>query len=225
MLLAPGTFRIESQLCITTDGVVLRGSGPSETGTTTLIAAGDSRRTLIQVGTHSKAQALEESLRTITDAYVPVGSLSLTLDSTDGYAVGDRVMVHRPSTTEWLKVFSDARPPRLPDGNRMNRQAGSRDLVWDRTIIAIDGQRIIMDAPITTAIESQYGGGTVFQYQWPQRISQVGVENLRCVSEFDAQNPKDENHSWICVAMDAVEHGWVCHLTRPALRLFRRTPG
>ena len=49
VLLAPGRFRIEGTLRLNASGVVLRGSGPEETGTV-LIAAGNSRRTLIEIG-------------------------------------------------------------------------------------------------------------------------------------------------------------------------------
>ena len=90
---------------------------------------------------------------------------------------------------------------------------GTRDLVWDRVIKSIDGNQITVDAPITTAMESAFGGGYVETYSWPGRISQVGVENLRLESVFDAGNPKDENHSWMAITMENAENAWVRQVT------------
>ena len=90
---------------------------------------------------------------------------------------------------------------------------GSRDLIWDRVIKSVDGNRIEIYAPITTAIESQFGGGQVQRYSWPGRISHIGVENLRCESSFDPGNPKDEAHSWTAVTMENVENAWVRQVT------------
>ena len=47
---------------------------------------------------------------------------------------------------------------------------------------AIDGNTITLDAPITTAIEKRFGGATVAPYDWPGRIENVGVEDLRMES-------------------------------------------
>jgi len=55
----------------------------------------------------------------------------------------------------------------------------------DRVITAVAGNRITIDAPITYAIETRWGGGGIWRYEDPGRIERVGVENLRGVSEFD----------------------------------------
>jgi hypothetical protein len=70
-----------------------------------------------------------------------------------------------------------------------------------------------VDAPLTTAIETNFGGGTVGVYSWPGRISNVGVENLRLESAFDAANPKDENHSWFAITMENAADAWVRQVT------------
>src|SRR5207253_1627126 len=49
VLLLPGRFVINGRLRLGVSGVVLRGSGDGENGTV-LIAAGTSRRTLIEIG-------------------------------------------------------------------------------------------------------------------------------------------------------------------------------
>lgn len=205
VLLQPGTFNVQGQLRIQADGVVLRGSGPQKT---TLIATGPSRRTLIQIEGRTKACEIADSRRQVTNDYVPIGAQSVTVTSTKGYTVGDRIMIIRPSTQAWLSVFSQARG-RQRDGRRFNLRAGARDLYWDRIVTEIDGNQIHFDAPITVAMESQYGGGWVYRYDAQDRIQQVGVESLHCISRFNPDNPKDENHAWICIGMDHVQNGWV----------------
>ena len=66
-----------------------------------------------------------------------------------------------------------------------------QDFRFDRTITAIEGNRITIDAPMGNAFEREYGGGWIYKYEYPGRIEQVGIENLRGVSEFD-DNEKDE---------------------------------
>src|SRR5262249_9133048 len=45
--------------------------------------------------------------------------------------------------------------------------------------------------------------------RWPGRIGQVGVENLRCDSEFDPANPLDEQHAWDAIMIESAENAWV----------------
>jgi hypothetical protein len=98
---------------------------------------------------------------------------------------------------------------------RIDWTPGSRNLVWDRTVVSIDSalKRVTVDAPITTALESRYGGGTVALVTGGRPIENVGVENLTLDSEFAAGNPRDEEHSWIAVALDRVEDAWVRDVT------------
>ena len=59
------------------------------------------------------------------------------------------------------------------------------NLDFDRVITAIDGNTITLDAPIANAIESRWGGGRGHSSHDPDRIEQVGVEQLRVVVEFN----------------------------------------
>ena len=52
-------------------------------------------------------------------------------------------------------------------------------------VVEVQGNTITIDAPITCAIEKRWGGGEVVKYEDPGRIENVGVENLRGMSEFD----------------------------------------
>jgi hypothetical protein len=209
VLLRPGRWLIDGSLHLNASGVVLRGSGDDEQGTT-LVATGLSRRTLLEVGGSGERTEVEGSRRAVTDAYVPVGATQFSLENTSGLAVGDRIIVHRPCTAEWAALLDMDKFAGWRADGRLHWKPGSRDIFWDRTITAIDGNRLTLDAPLTTALDKNYGGGSVYRYEFPGRIDHVGVENLRCISE----HPGDlEEHAWVCVSLDRVENAWVRQLT------------
>lgn len=204
VVLRSGTFQVAGQLRLDASGVVLRGDHA------TLLATGHSRRTLIAVGGRNDP-APGQPRKTLAD--VPAGARTLVLESVDGLAVGARVLVRRPSTKEWISALGMTGFPGLGQFKdiRLDWTPGSRDIEWERTIIAVDPEKktISLDAPLTTALEARYGGGTVQPLNWPGRIRNVGVEGLVCASETDPSNPLDEEHAWICVALGAVENAWV----------------
>ncbi len=208
VLLKPGRYTIDGGLKIAASGVVMRGSGEGENGTV-LIAAGNSRRTLIEIGGRGSRTEIADSRRKITDAFVPVGAMRVTVDDAAGFAVGTRVVVRRPATAEWIAAIGMNTMPGWRTENRIQWAPGSRDIVWDRVVAAVEENAITLDAPLTTSIDQSLGGGTVARYDFPGRIDHVGVENLRCVSEFDRAMPKDEEHAWVCVSLDKVENAWV----------------
>jgi hypothetical protein len=70
-----------------------------------------------------------------------------------------------------------------------------------------------VDAPITTAIESKYGGGVVARVQGDAVPERIGVEGMVLESSYDASRPKDEEHSWIAILLDNVQDGWVRDVT------------
>lgn len=203
-----GRFEIGGQIRIRAGGVVLRGYGAGDDGTV-LIATGVSRRSLIEVMGSGAAVDVAAEVRKIADAYVAVGATHVTLETVEGLSVGDRVVVRRPSTAEWIdrlgmNAFEGWRPQ-----NRLHWQSGSRDLSWARTITAIEGRTVSLDAPLTTSLDAKYGQATLAPQHFDGRIEQVGIEHLRLVSPHDPARPKDEDHAWFGVSMDRVRDGWV----------------
>lgn len=201
VLLAPGRFEVAGQLRIGASDIVLRGSGAGERGTT-LVATGQDRRPLVRIVGAADRRIDQERTRRVVDEYVPVGANKLTLDSTSGLKVGDTLIVTRPSTPEWIKTLG-------MDAFGVGWRPGSRDVVWDRVVIAIDGNTITVDAPITTAIDSEYGGATVETYTWPGRIERVGIEDLRLESAHSADNAGDEDHAWHGITIENAQNVWV----------------
>jgi hypothetical protein len=201
VLLLPGQFEVAGQLHIAASGVVLRGSGAGPDGTT-LIATGTNRRALIRVAGGSDPTTNRETTHAVIDEYVPVGATTLRLESTDGLSVGDTVLVSRPSTAQWITALG-------MDTFGVTWEPGSRDIRWDRVITRIGDSAVILDAPITTVIDKQFGGATVSRYEWPSRIAHVGIENMRLQSEYAADRPLDEDHAWFGVVMENTQDAWV----------------
>jgi hypothetical protein len=212
VLLPKGRHEVFGGLQITNSGVVLRGQGMGEDGTI-LVAAGNDRRTLICINGKNDFSSTSNSQWQVADDYVPVGATSFHLQDARGLKIGDAVQIIRPSTKEWIDALGMTEFGGGIGDWRLTWKPGSRDLVWDRVIQKIDGNLVTVDAPITTAMEKNFGGGRVETYSWPGRIQNVGVENLRLESVFDAQNPKDENHSWMAITMENAADAWVRQVT------------
>ena len=209
VLLLKGRHEVLGGLQITNSGVVLRGQGAGEDGTM-LVAAGLGRRTLIRIAGQNILPRSTKATWQISDDYIPVGATSFHLKDAGGLKVGDVIHVIRPCTRAWIDQLAATD---FGGGEGGGWKPGSRDIVWDRIVKSIAGDLVTVDAPITTAIEKDFGGGSVENFSWPGRISNVGIENLRLESIVDASNPKDENHSWCAITMENVRDAWVRQVT------------
>jgi hypothetical protein len=211
VLLSSGRFRVKGQLHMSVSGVVLRGAGADANGTV-VVAEGIGRRTLIEVGAETIA-ALDSAIAVQDD--VPAGGKTLHLASTGGLTVGDHVVVRRPSTPEWIGAIAMTNLPGTFANQRLDWKPGSHDLVWDRTIASVNAQvnQVELDAPITTALESKYGGGSVARVRDNATPEHIGVEGMILESSYDGGRPKDEEHSWIAILLDNVQDAWVRNVT------------
>jgi hypothetical protein len=68
-----------------------------------IVATGKARRTLIEIG--GAADPVAESPLPITGESFPAGSRTFTLENLGGRQVGDRVVITRPSTAEWIAAL------------------------------------------------------------------------------------------------------------------------
>jgi hypothetical protein len=203
VLLQKGIYNVDGQLKIDSSGVILRGSGMGNGGTV-LLGTGKDRATLIRiVGKNDRTRASEVR---VTDAYVPVNANKLTVANAS-FKAGDNIIVHRPSTKNWIAALGTET---FGGGiSALGWKPGDRDIFWDRKVVSIDGNTLTLDAPITTALDTTYGGAFVASYNWPGRINNVGVENISLQSTYDATNIKDEAHRWMAITMENVIDGWV----------------
>jgi hypothetical protein len=210
VVLRPGRFRVAGQLRINATGLVLRGSGMAQT---TIVAEGIGRRTLIKVGAVADPE-LSDAVPVSADA--AAGARVLKVSSAAEFHPGDRVVVRRPSTKEWIGGIAMTGLPGTFANQRLDWQPGSHDLIWDRAVTRVNagGGEIELDAPITTALEQKYGGGTVSRDVSDDGVVRnVGVEEVTLESAFDTNYPKDEEHAWMAIALDRVEDAWVRHVT------------
>ena len=206
VLLEKGTFEVAGSLDIRASGVVLRGSGANNDGTI-LLATGVDRETLIRI-TGINNRKVEKPIQ-LAETYFPVNSTVLTFMNGHSFEVGDQVIVNRPSTKEWLERIGADKIGIYVDYTLTKWDAGDFDQNWYRKVVAVSPESITIDVPITNSLDPQFGGGNVAKYLWDGRISNVGVENIRCVSTFDPSNEKDENHRWMAITMDNVSDSWV----------------
>ena len=213
--LGRGEFRVAGSLYLRAGGVALRGAGSGPEGTV-LRGTGTRQRTLIEVGAEGvRRREVPGSRRAITDAYVPWSSPHVQVASTEGLRPGDRIIVFRPSTAAWIHVLGmDRIQPRQGAGDSTQQwRAGGFNLEFERTIVAIDGGRLTLDAPVMNALDAAYGGGEIYRFSYP-RILDCGVERLRLVSDYQQGGERsDERHAWLGVKLGVVENAWVRDVT------------
>jgi hypothetical protein len=236
VLLRAGYYRMATPLRIQASGVVLRGEGMGDTGTV-LVGTGTGRAagaaggpgaanqgTLVLVGGASGVTPRVETTQAVMDDYVPVGARRFRVASAASFRPGDNVLVRRIGNQAWIDAVG-------MNGETPASRWRPFTIEWDRVVVEVQGNTIAVDAPITCAIDKQWGGGDIVTYEDPGRIDTVGVENLRAVSEFDPtrrtteygnmDRPNytaeeyyaDEDHYRNFVVIDNVRNGWVRNVT------------
>ena len=206
VLLEKGRYEVSARLLIANSGVVLRGSGCLE-GETEVVAVSADRTNLIRMAGRLEDQA---GAMLPLSAVATTGSMEISAAGHQ-FKVGDRIRVIREGTAEWIlemdmKDFggeTDYIGWKVKDATRL----GDINTRWERTVVAVSGDKITLDAPITC--ETRLGEGFVQSFETPGRITQSGIENLRLTSIYDESNPKDENHCWNAIEIDNVEDAWV----------------
>jgi hypothetical protein len=146
---------------------------------------------------------------TITDPYVPSGARSFTVDKASGFAVGDTVLVRRPVTAAWVHFMG--MDTLVRNGMPETWLSTTTQIPADRTIAAINGNQISLDAPLSDSYDATYVGPTgasVVRYQFAGRIENVGVEHLRVVAPTIAPAPPIDRPLFTLLQVDAVLDGW-----------------
>jgi hypothetical protein len=190
ILLKMGEYNLEKPITIKASGIVLRGEGMSDIGTILIgrsikQAQGQGQTTgrgprpaLINIAGDVAIKLLEETKQLITDKYVAVGARSFNVTSAKNFKVGDKVIVRRIGNDDWIKELGE-------DSATVGRNRWRPfNINYDRIIVEIKGSTVTIDAPIFCAIETRWGGGELVKYN-DERIENVGIENLRGVSEYD----------------------------------------
>jgi hypothetical protein len=221
VLLKRGRFEVGTTLAIRASGVVLRGEGQGDDGTI-LFATGATRRDVLTAGGPA-GRVLLSTRTAIADLFVPSGARSFHVDDASGFKVGDPVIVRRQGNDRWIHYIAMDQIVERPGGSpNETSQWGPFALDFDRIITAIDENVVTIDAPLANSIERRWGGAELITYDDPDRIEQVGIENLRVEVEFDPSvtltrdgQPyfADENHAVRFAVLDNIKNAWVRDVT------------
>ena len=213
LLLSPGEYRVNGVLFINKGGVVLRGSGDGQdpSSNTVIIGVGNTpkERTLITIGTNIKNGFKPEVAGTrqnIISPYIPAGSRTIEVTNASVFNIGDNIIIRHPSTSEWLKkvefggVYSDA--PWAP---------GEIDLVFNRYITKIEGNKIQVNTPIYDVLDQSLSQSFVYKNSGTSQIKECGIENLRIFVESSGVTGR--NHVKTCINMVGVDNSWIKGVT------------
>jgi hypothetical protein len=123
------------------------------------------------------------------------------VSSAANYQVGDNIIVRRLTNTAWIDLLG------MAQWGWVN--TGYQD-AHPRVITAINGNDLTIDAPIVQAIQTEYGGGSVYKYtQAP--VENVGIEGMRMESTYLSST--DEAHGWVAIRISAGKNCWVRQVT------------
>lgn len=208
ILLKRGTYLLYGTLHINASGIILKGEGDN-INETRLLAMSKKKHNMIEITGTGQRTEIKGTRTYITDSFVPIGTQSFQVASTENYKPGDRIIVFRPGTREWIH---DIKMDQIKErkGTRQWTPKGY-DFYFEREIVKIINQRIYIDNPIVMQMEKKYGGGEIFRYTFDGRISEVGIENMSLESEFE--NSEDNAHGWIGIQFNKTENCWVRNVT------------
>jgi hypothetical protein len=181
--LAAGTFHTGKPVKIRASGVVVRGSG-SGSGGTLIQATGESLFGIEGSGSHAASGTVD-----IAGDYIPSGTLSVDVKDASGFSVGDNVLITKTATKAWIHYMGMDSLYRVDAETGINEHqtwlAAGTALNTDRTIVAITGNRITFDGPLTDNFDAKYLGspvGTVSKYAFPGRINRSAIEHLKIIA-------------------------------------------
>lgn len=237
VLLTKGIYEIADAVEIRASGVVLRGEGqgdakrlwhdPASIGSldelkrslagkeaTILIATGSERRRVLKLYGTDDVRVPKSDSSEIADRYVPVGANSFHVANPELFSVGDTIILQRSGNAEWISEIGMDRLPERKDGGRII-QWSPFELHFEHVITAIEGNRITVDSSLMNAVESRWGGGRIFKFDDPGRISEIGVEHLRAIAFWtpNGDGVDDTRHANEFVELDYCKNGWVRNVT------------
>ena len=214
VLIGEGVFVLNEPLRISKSGIVLRGMGM---GKTILKKKGVDRGALVYLegkespsptaGKGKDNTSQQDTLHVAPNTFT-AGTMTLTLAETGGWLkTGDRVCIVRPCTRAWIEHLG------MDDFGGGLDYTGWKpsdvDIVWDRTITAVDGANVTFDAPVTTTISAEYGGAFIVKNTSDGEMRECGVENMCLETEVNDWNPKDEDHCWDGIFVENARDCWV----------------
>jgi len=177
--LAPGTFHCSQTISITASGVVLRGAGDGEKGTTIVMTGAPHLGLRIEGRLQQKEMGVET---TITDAYVPAGTATIHVADATNLHPGDLLLISKPVTPAWVHFMG------MDDMRRNGKdehwiRASTLDV--RRRIASVQGHTVTLAVPLMDDYDASFfdgGHAEVRKIEVSGQISQVGAEDLRFVA-------------------------------------------
>lgn len=201
ILFKAGTYEMSSAINVTSSGIVLRGEGQA----TIFKATGTVQYDLINIIGASGKSDISSTQKQVTDAFVPVGTKSVTVQSGHTFAVGDWVHFRREPNDAWIHMLGMDTLSHI-DPLATDWTADSYKISSERRITAVQGNVLTFDAPVMDIIDPVYANAFVVKFN-SARISNCGVENIKMMSTYTSST--DELHGWRAIFMDNVENCWV----------------
>ena len=203
--LQAGEYELSDTLEILHSGVVLRGVGDGDDPATSTILRGTDTRQydLIHVGTVGGFPRTVGPSQAVVQKYVPVGATSLEVADASGFAVGDAILITRPSTQAWIDSLGMDEYGWVAGGNYDQR--------YERTVTRIEGNRLFYNAPTMHAFDQDFDSTRVAKSTYSERIANVGIENLRGTSNVTSAT--DEDHARSFIVIREAEDVWVRNIT------------
>ncbi|MES1224642.1 MAG: hypothetical protein ABUT20_54625, partial [Bacteroidota bacterium] len=99
VLLKKGTYKIPESIHINSSGIVLRGEGDA----TKLVATAKKQVSLIDVEGKGNITEIKGSRTKAVNEYIPTGAFAITVASAANFSAGDKIIVFRPGTEQWIK--------------------------------------------------------------------------------------------------------------------------
>jgi hypothetical protein len=204
VVLSKGTFHCAGTLSITASGVVLRGAGRDDQGTS-IVMTGDPHLAIRIAG--SLKVTPKGAQTTVTDSYVTSGSNTFHVSDASGFHPGDTLLIVKPITPAWVHFMGMDTL-----GNRGGKPEHwiSGSLEVRRRIASISGNTITLEVPLMDSYDAKYLGAnsvTVTKVEVSGQVSEVGIEDLRVSApsrsitlgqpEFDGLKMNDAVDCWL----------------------------
>lgn len=221
VFLEAGIYQVNGTLKINYDGVVLRGAGDGENpdSNTIIFGKGNSpnQRTILIAGggvsTKWSQQATGSKTNIISDTIL-VGDREFEVENISPFSVGDNIIIFHPATTEWLASIDfggthTGEPGSEPED--VPWETGKENIVFNRHIKAINGNKITIDAPVFNHLIKSSSQSYIYKYTRIGLKTNIGIENLRI--DIETVGGTDENHAWQAIDLYLIEDSWVRNCT------------
>ncbi len=213
VLLKAGTYSTSNPVYVPYDGVVIRGEGSS-----TLIKStrtGKDVAVFVLGAKDSDQEWSDEVSNTkvaITNTSVPIGQRKFNVADATKFKVGDLVVVQHVPKSAWFTAVGNGSTHGDPGWSEIGEDFTARHV---RSIKAISGKEITVDAPFYMNLKSNLATLSMFKYNpsgsGAKVYSKLGIENMKI--DIDTNGGTDEDHTLSAVRFQGVMDGWARALT------------